>query len=300
MSQSNYSKEKDAAGNDIVRLWSSLNVFKELSKEDLSELAKASKLSNYQKGDIIIKEGMRDYAVYFLLSGSVTVYKNQQTLAIIKEMGDVFAIDADHKSLAVVSNESTATISIDMSVVKRSGQVGQFNRKQLIFNYVSEIIAERLQNLYHAGHLRESQIESLEDQEGQTKQSLTKTSNVEKRKWPRYRISIPIAVNYRGRQINDVQVKNLSLGGVLCLLSEKLNVDEKVEISMNLPPPDENLNPIDIFFKARVIRVESNGVVGTRKYRETALQSINIENYFGSFLQAYLYLESSKGNAARL
>ena len=84
------------------------------------------------------------------------------------------------------------------------------------------------------------------------------------------------------------------------MLSKELSVGERVKILINLPAPEKKLNSAEIFFKARVARVDTKKEKGDRKYRETAFEFINMDTNFGSLLQAYLDLENSRGNAKKI
>ena len=124
----------------------------------------------------------------------------------------------------------------------------------------------------------------------------------ERRRWPRYKINIclPFSVKFRNRLINSIYIKNLSLGGMMGLLPEELNIGEKVKISINLPAPDKNIESTEVFFDAKVVWVEEHKKIKDRKYRKTGFEIIDIERNFGTFLQAYLDLERSRGHAVKL
>lgn len=289
---------------NLVQSLKNLNIFEELSNDDLFALAQISKLRNFKKGDFLIKEGDLDCKVDFLLSGSVTVYKDQKVFSVLNKQGDALdeigAIDGKPRSATVVSNEPTSTISIDISIVDRMEREAKSHGKYLIFRHISKIIADRLRKMNVEVLSLSGKVKNLQDQKKELEKEFSRTGHIERRKWPRYRISFPVNAKVNNRNVRDISVKDLSLGGLLCLFSEKLDIKEKVEISMKLPAPDNNLKPVEVFFEARVVRVEIDRKKRERKHRETAFEFINMDNYSGALLQACLDLESSKGNAVKL
>jgi|TARA_B100001971_G_C18123012_1_gene500480 c-di-GMP-binding flagellar brake protein YcgR len=63
---------------------------------------------------------------------------------------------------------------------------------------------------------------------------MNQTNDTERRKWPRYQISLNTTIKCKGNKINHASAKNISFGGLVCLLSEKLGIGEEAEISMEL------------------------------------------------------------------
>lgn len=304
MSRSNYLNYTPEL-KDIVQKFLAINIFEDLSLEDLFEVASISELKSYEKGDTIIKEEEEDCNIYFLLTGSLSVYKDQKELVLLDNPGDAFGgteiVTGKRVAVTVYSNEQTSVISLDNSTVTKCDKEGKFDRKHLIYHYVSSIISNKLQYFDKKVSPLQNQAENLQNLkvEQEEKKSI-KTNGMERRKWPRYymQTNTPVAIKSFGRETQHAYVKDMSLGGMLCLIPDKFNIDEKVEILMNLPPLGKSTNPSEVFFKAQVNRVGPEE--GIQKHRKTAFISTNFDSYLGSFLQTYLDLEVSKCNAKLL
>lgn len=105
-----------------------------------------------------------------------------------------------------------------------------------------------------------------------------------------------VAVKSEGLKVYRSRIENMSLGGMLCLLPERFNIDKKVEFLINLSASEKNPLFTEALFRAKVVRVEPEEKKGW-KHRKTAFKSVNIDSYFASFLQTYLDLEVSRGHA---
>ncbi len=123
------------------------------------------------------------------------------------------------------------------------------------------------------------------------------TSEKTKRTSPRYQISLPATITKEGQQIDHSSLKNISLGGMLCLVLEKLSLDDKVKVAIRLVEDSKNGSSREIFLDATVVRVETDEEMGDREKRKTAFQFSNVDSNSINLLHAYLDGEYEKGNA---
>jgi CRP-like cAMP-binding protein len=89
----------------------------------LKRLLRLSKIREYEKGECIIKEGMKDRWLYFLLAGKVSVRKGGTEITIIDKMGEIFGemqiIDRRSRSASVFAEGKTTCLAVDISATDR-------------------------------------------------------------------------------------------------------------------------------------------------------------------------------------
>jgi signal-transduction protein with cAMP-binding, CBS, and nucleotidyltransferase domain len=89
----------------------------------LKRLLKLSKIREYEHGECIIKEGMKDRWLYFLLSGKASVRKGGTEITLIDKMGEIFGemqiIDRRSRSASVFADGKTICLAVDISATDR-------------------------------------------------------------------------------------------------------------------------------------------------------------------------------------
>ena len=89
----------------------------------LKRLLKLSKIREYEHDECIIKEGMKDRWLYFLLVGKVSVRKGDTEITIIDKMGEIFGemqiIDRQSRSASVFAQGKTICLAVDISATDR-------------------------------------------------------------------------------------------------------------------------------------------------------------------------------------
>ncbi len=89
---------------------SNVPLFSQLSRRDLTRLAKATVDRRFAKGDIIVKEGDQAVAFYIIARGKAEVTKGGRTLATLKEgdfFGEMSLLDGYLRSASVRAAEDT-------------------------------------------------------------------------------------------------------------------------------------------------------------------------------------------------
>ncbi len=110
---------------------------KHFETEKLGKLLRLSRVRRYEDNEIIIREGDVDPWLYFLLSGSVRVMKDNVQIGTVEKMGDVFGemriVDDKSRSASVYASGQTVCIAVDTSAQNSLGsdQRGEY----LIFLY---------------------------------------------------------------------------------------------------------------------------------------------------------------------
>lgn len=85
-------------------------LFSELSRRDLSRLAKATVTRRFTKGDVIVKDGDQAVAFYVISRGKAEVFKEKKTLATLGDgefFGETALLDGYLRSASVRAAEDT-------------------------------------------------------------------------------------------------------------------------------------------------------------------------------------------------
>lgn len=126
-----------------------------MKKRDLRRISKLSKHHNYQKGDVIVREGSRDGRLFVIVLGEVSVIKDmgRPEEVLLRQLGpgtyfgEMALIDDYVRTASVVARVDTEVLSLD-----------QWNFRDEIKKYPSVAI-ELLQTLSR----RIRAIENAED-----------------------------------------------------------------------------------------------------------------------------------------
>ncbi len=115
----------------------------------LSQLIRLSKIREYEKGEVIIKEGSRDQWIYFLLSGKVRIEKGGVQIAVIDKIGEIFGemslLDGLARSASVFAESNTTCLAFDPYA--ESSLTSDDERTRfllLLYKMFSEFISSRL------------------------------------------------------------------------------------------------------------------------------------------------------------
>ncbi len=91
--------------------------------QSLAKLLRLSKIREYEDGEQIIVEGEKDTWLYFLLSGSVRVAKENFDIVVIDKKGEIFGemriIDTLSRSASVYALGKTVCLAVDTSAQKK-------------------------------------------------------------------------------------------------------------------------------------------------------------------------------------
>jgi signal-transduction protein with cAMP-binding, CBS, and nucleotidyltransferase domain len=87
--------------------------------DKLGKLLRLSRTRKYEKGEYIIRQGEQDPYLYFLLSGKVSVLKDDMLITQIDSLGEIFGemrlLDRQVRSASVVAEEPTLCLAVDTS-----------------------------------------------------------------------------------------------------------------------------------------------------------------------------------------
>jgi CRP/FNR family cyclic AMP-dependent transcriptional regulator len=96
---------------------------KNFEAKSLGKLLRLSKIREYEDGERIIKEGDFDPWLYFLLSGTIRISKEDMQISVIDKKGEIFGemrvIDSLSRSASVYAVGETICLAVDTSAKNR-------------------------------------------------------------------------------------------------------------------------------------------------------------------------------------
>lgn len=146
MKQSDYLDENIEIVNSLKRL----PIISSLEDRHVKGLVKLCRLTQYEAGESIFKEGDFDQYIYFLLSGKVRISKNGIEVTSLSRTGDIFGemclIDATPRSASVCSVERTNCLKMDVYYIKRLPEEERNASLYIVYRVFCEILSDRLRN----------------------------------------------------------------------------------------------------------------------------------------------------------
>jgi len=132
----------------VLGLLRKIKQFAPFSDGDLRSFLDIGKLRQYQSGELIIREGDSDAWVYFLLSGEVGVYKEDQRVNTFNTLGDLFGemgvVDGSLRSATIKAESDTLVLGVDGSLIDQMFKTNALTFCYTIYRLFSEVLAERL------------------------------------------------------------------------------------------------------------------------------------------------------------
>jgi len=147
----------------ILKKIGNIPTLSSFSEDDLKGVLELSKIRKYEKGEVIIEEGVFDSWIYFLVSGEVKVVKHDNELSILKRTGDVFGemgiIDGSPRSASIYAVEETVCLATDASYIDRLSGNDKIVFSYILYRLFAEILANRLR-------LTSEELISLKEEKG--------------------------------------------------------------------------------------------------------------------------------------
>ncbi|MBI5562148.1 MAG: cyclic nucleotide-binding domain-containing protein [Deltaproteobacteria bacterium] len=144
MKQSDYLNENSAILNSLKKL----PLLGSLEERHVKGLVKLCRVTQYEPGEVIFKEGDFDQFIYFLLSGKVKVIKGGTDVTSLGRTGDIFGemclIDATPRSATVAAVEPTNCLKMDVFYIKRLPEEERNSSLYIIYRVFCEILSNRL------------------------------------------------------------------------------------------------------------------------------------------------------------
>jgi CRP/FNR family transcriptional regulator, cyclic AMP receptor protein len=91
-------------------------LFEGVSRRHLRSLARATRISSFDEGEVVVREGTPGSALYVILGGSVRVTQNRRTIARQGPgdfFGDLSLLDGAPRSATVMADTPTICLHLD-------------------------------------------------------------------------------------------------------------------------------------------------------------------------------------------
>lgn len=133
---------------DIINSLKKLPLLGSLEEKHVKGLVKLCRLTQYEPGETVFKEGDFDQYIYFLLSGRVQITKGGLNVAALGRTGDIFGemclIDAAPRSATVRAVATTNCLKMDVYYIKRLPEEERNSSLYIVYRVFCEILSERL------------------------------------------------------------------------------------------------------------------------------------------------------------
>ncbi len=132
----------------LIDLIKTIPIFEPFTEQELNNLLKMSKITQYRTGECIIKEGTSDTWVYFIISGQVSITKKGKKVALLQRKGDLFgemgAINSSFRSASAHAAVKTVCLATDIFYSKTLSGNDKTAFGYVLYRIFSEILAHRL------------------------------------------------------------------------------------------------------------------------------------------------------------
>ncbi len=111
--------------NDIIGFINHLPFFKSFTKKHIKELLSVSRISKVRKGKIIVSEGEIDDTFYIILSGKVSILKNNKGIASVGQgecFGEMAYISGRARTATVVAETDCILLVINAPLLDNSSE----------------------------------------------------------------------------------------------------------------------------------------------------------------------------------
>jgi CRP-like cAMP-binding protein len=137
-----------AGREDLLGTLKKLPFLRSYEDRFMLKILELSKVRRYSSGEIITRQGEYDSMIYVIISGEVSVVRNDEEIARLDARGGTFGelagIDGEPRSASTFAAKETTCLAIDPSIIDRleNGERQEF--EAVYFRLLSEILAHRL------------------------------------------------------------------------------------------------------------------------------------------------------------
>ena len=165
MKESDYLTEN----NSIVQRLKTLPILQTYDEEDINELLPFSKIREYEDGEQIMKEGDdEDKYIYFLLSGKVSVQKDDIEIYQLHHAGDIFGeiavIEKRARSASIYALVKTLCLAVDAAYTDMLAKEEKIAFLYILIRIFCETMAKRLRETSDELITARKRIKELEGQ----------------------------------------------------------------------------------------------------------------------------------------
>ncbi len=100
---------------ELINVLKGINIFANLTDQQIGKMIDASKLKDFKQGDVIIKTGDQSTSIYLVISGELEVQNSIQQLATIKAneiVGEMGVLTDEERSTDVIAISNTSALEL--------------------------------------------------------------------------------------------------------------------------------------------------------------------------------------------
>ncbi len=140
--------QSGVALSELADRFRQIPLLSSLEDRHLKGLLSASRLLIYDPDEIIIPEGAFGDHLYVMLSGKVRVVKNNNQIAVLYQVGEVFgelsALGDEIRTASVIAAETTWCLELSPSFMRRLPTSERDACYALLYRFIARVVAERL------------------------------------------------------------------------------------------------------------------------------------------------------------
>jgi len=123
-------------------------VLEPFEDQELIKLLEMSKIRKYRQGECIVKEGLSDTWVYFLMYGQIQITKKGKEVATLSQKGEVFgemgALDGSRRSASAYALTDTVCLATDIFYLEKLTGNDKLAFGYVFYRLMTEILSRRL------------------------------------------------------------------------------------------------------------------------------------------------------------
>lgn len=137
-----YIQKKEEVSSDTsknVGMIKNIEIFQDLSEEEIYQIAQNSKIKHFTKGERIIIQGEEGDSLYMLTKGSVRVIKDEVHIGGLKRgnyFGEMSLLTGERRSATVIADDEVEVIEINsnslLPIIRKNPQIMEKITKRLI------------------------------------------------------------------------------------------------------------------------------------------------------------------------
>lgn len=158
----------ESADEQLIEKLRSVGVFSRFTEDQIKTFVGQTELRKFKAGEIIIKEGANDNLIYFLISGSVTLMKENQLIGVFKRVGDVFGemrlVNSAARSASIVADSDTVCLALEFAPGKTEIEKLHPLIATVLYKTFAEVLADRLRKTTDELSKARKEIEKLKKQ----------------------------------------------------------------------------------------------------------------------------------------
>jgi CRP/FNR family transcriptional regulator, cyclic AMP receptor protein len=133
---------------EIIEQLKNVSVLHSFGRKDIKQIFNFSKIKKYTVGEVVIEEGSYDNRIYFLISGEISVVKQEKEIDRLRRSGDIFGemcvIDGSPRSASIRAVNDVTCLETDVSFMDNLFKDDKIAFCSVFYQMIAEVLACRL------------------------------------------------------------------------------------------------------------------------------------------------------------